>query len=955
MDPSRWKKIDELIDAALELPENEREAFVAVKANDDDALRDEVLHLLSAQKDGDTFLLKTAMSVAAKAIVVSERVPPAFGYLNRKIATYKIERQIGAGGMGEVYLAFDEKLKRKVALKILPAEFKSNDERVKRFETEARVISSLNHPNIVTIYDVGNFEGVNYIATEFVEGKTLRDLMGGQFKIRNIIINSIQICDALSAAHKEGVIHRDIKPENIMIRKDGYAKILDFGLAKLTEIKPDEEHDFAKTSEGMLIGTPAYMSPAQISDEELDHRTDLWSCGVVLYEFLTGKNPFKGANRQETFQAILSKDPDACSSFNPAVPADVDRILAKLMEKDVSKTYRSAAELRVDLRRVKREMDSSPSGSSGGVRLFSSQFSIWSKVFLAAAGMAIIVAVVLGAWALFIRDRSNTAVNEWTEATRTQLTDAAGTEYFPSLSPDGKSYAYAAKVNGSWDILLRRVGGTNIQNLTASSTATDTQPSFSPDGESIAFHSDRDPKGIYVMGATGENPRRILDFGYHPSWSPDGKQLVVSTLGRDFPDTRASVPSELWIVDVSSGERRALTKADARQPVWSPDGKLIAYWFMPTASGRSDVAVIPATGGEPKLVCNDGTTNWNPVWAPDGKHLYFASDRGGSMGFWRIPLDAEGNTLSGPEAVVTPSKFSSHLTFSRDGKRLIYVSTDNRANIRAMKVDPATLKPTGDPFWITSGDRKVSRPDLSPDGARFVFRNPRRTQDDIVTVDVNGSDMRDVTSDLAFDRYPRWSPDGKQIVFTSDRTGNYEIHTINADGTGLRRVTFANAEASFPIWSPDGGRIAYGDKFRVHIIDLTQPFDQQSLTTLAAYDNPNSKFVAWDWSGDGDRLAGTFSGEPMKAGYFSFSEQRYVPLVDTSYYPMWLPDSRRMLFASRGGISVVDIESKKITEIARLPEGEMTGLGISDDGTLIYYVVDEEEADIWMLDAAPPR
>jgi serine/threonine protein kinase len=895
--------------------------------------------------------MKSAMNVAAKTLAAEDRAP-TFRYLNKTIATYRIERQIGAGGMGEVYLAFDEKLKRKVALKILPAEYTSNDERVKRFETEARVISSLNHPNIVTIYDVGNFEGVNYIATEFVEGKTLRDLMGGQYKIRNILINSIQICDALSAAHKEGIIHRDIKPENIMIRKDGYAKILDFGLAKLTEIGPDEQHDFAKTSEGVLIGTPAYMSPAQISDEKVDHRTDLWSCGVVLYEFLTGKNPFKGSNRQETFQAILSKDPDSCSSLNPAVPADIDRILAKLMDKDITKTYRSAAELRVDLKRVKREMDSSPSWTGSGARLFTSQFSIWSKVFAGAAGLIIIAAILIGAWALFFWDRSNTVVaNEWTEATRTQLTDTAGPEYFPSLSPDGKSYVYAAKINGNWDIFLRRVGGKNTQNLTGGANGADTQPAFSPDSESIAFRSDRDPAGVYVMGATGENPRRVLDFGYHPSWSPDGKQLVVSTLGPTFPDTRASVPSEIWIVDVSSGERRLVTKADARQPAWSPDGKFIAFWFMPSASGRSDVAVIPVAGGEPKLVCKDGTTNWNPVWSPDGKYLYFASDRGGSMGFWRVPLDSSGNPLSGPEAVVTPSKFSSHLAFSRDGKRLIYVSTDNKANLRGIRIDPATLTTTGEPLWITSGDRKVSRPDLSPDGTRFVFRNPRRTQDDIVTVDVNGTDMRDITTDLAFDRYPRWSPDGKQIAFTSDRSGNYEIHTINFDGTGLRRITFTNSEASFPLWSPDGQRIVFRDGAGMQFIELAQPAEQRAPVMLKPYEDANTKFVPWDWSGDGDKLAGTFSGEPMKAGYFSFSEQRYVPLTATSYYPMWLPDNRRMLFIFRGVISIVDIESKKVTEIARVPDGEMIGLGISDDGTLIYYVVDEEESDIWMLEA----
>ena len=324
MDPERWKRIDELIDAVLELPESEREAYVSSETTGDPKLRDEVLELLKAQKDGDNFLLRSAMNVAAKKIARDTGAHSTFVNSTKQIATYKIERLLGAGGMGEVYLAFDEKLKRKVALKVLPKEFGSNDERVKRFELEARVISSLNHPNIVTIYDVGNFEGINYIATEFVEGKTLRDLMGGDFKIRNIVINSIQICDALSAAHKEGIIHRDIKPENIMIRKDGYAKILDFGLAKLTELGPDAQRELATTSEGVIIGTPAYMSPAQISDEKIDHRTDLWSSGVVFYEFLAGKNPFKGGSRQETFEAILSKNPPPCSSLNPDIPKDLD-------------------------------------------------------------------------------------------------------------------------------------------------------------------------------------------------------------------------------------------------------------------------------------------------------------------------------------------------------------------------------------------------------------------------------------------------------------------------------------------------------------------------------------------------------------------------------------------------------------------------------------------------------
>ncbi len=954
MDPAHWKRIDELIDAALELPEGGREDFVTQRAGDDTKLRNEVLRLLDAQKEGDNFLLNSAMNIAAKALA-EDGQSPSHSLRNKTIGTYKIERPLGAGGMGEVYLALDTKLKRKVALKVLPVEFTSQDERVKRFELEARAVSSLNHPNIVTVYDVGSSEGVNYIATEFVDGETIRDLMGRKFKIRNILINAIQVCDALSAAHKEGIVHRDIKPENIMIRKDGYAKILDFGLAKLSEVGHQTFRDIAKTAKGVIIGTPAYMSPAQVSDEGVDHRTDLWSAGLVLYEFLSGTNPFKAGNRQKTFNAILSKDLPPCSSFNPKVTPELDRILAKLLAKDAASGYQSASDLRTDLRRVLREMDSSASLSESSLlSSISLKDSNWAKVGAVLAVPVIIAILVLAGWWLIPRDAPVSApTNEWSLATITQLTDAAGPEYFPSLSPDGKSYVYTAQINGNWDILLQRIGGKNAQNLTADSPGPDTQPAFSPDGESIAFRSDREPKGIYVMGATGENVRRVADFGYHPSWSPDGKELAVSTQGRDLPNVRNSKPSEIWIVNVVTGAKRILTRSDAMQPAWSPDGKLIAYWFMPSASGRRDVAVMPAAGGESVVITTDGNTNWNPVWAPDGRYLYFASDRKGSMSFWRVVLGADLQPASEAESVVTPSKFSRHISFSRDGTRFIYVSTDNKSNIQAVKIDRDSLQPVGEPFWITTGDRQVSRPELSSDGSRFVFRLPKRTQDDIVTVDIDGGNPRDITDDAAFDRYPRWSPDGTQIAFTSDRTGTYEIHTVGADGTGLRRVTFVGGETSFPLWSPDGQRICYSSDGKSYIVDLSSPLETQRPIAIPEPDDLRSRFVAWDWSPDGDKLAGTFLGTPMRVGYYSFGEQRFVSLINSIYYPMWFPDGQRMLFGSSGTISAIDIRTKQVTDIVKIRESDLAGLGVSRAGDLVYYVVNTEESDIWMLDAGP--
>ena len=244
--------------------------------------------------------------------------------------------------MGEVYLANDAKLDRKITLKVLPAEYNYDDERLKRFELEARAISCLNHPNIVTIYDVGSIDGVNFLATENIEGKTLRELKG-EVELNDVLDIAIQVCDALAAAHHAGIIHRDIKPENIMVRPDGYAKVLDFGLAKLGTVSTDESRSLARTARGIVVGTPAYMSPEQIADENIDYRTDLWSVGVILFELLTGTNPYKKDDRQSTFQAILSADPPTPSSLNSEISGALDDVLTTALKKNASDRYQTAS------------------------------------------------------------------------------------------------------------------------------------------------------------------------------------------------------------------------------------------------------------------------------------------------------------------------------------------------------------------------------------------------------------------------------------------------------------------------------------------------------------------------------------------------------------------------------------------------------------------------------------
>jgi Tol biopolymer transport system component len=321
------------------------------------------------------------------------------------------------------------------------------------------------------------------------------------------------------------------------------------------------------------------------------------------------------------------------------------------------------------------------------------------------------------------------------------------------------------------------------------------------------------------------------------------------------------------------------------------------------------------------------------------------------MSFWRVEIDEETGAVRGePEAVGTPSTFNRHLSFSRDGRRLLYVQTSQQSNIKAVAFNPTTGKVTGEPDWVTRGDRQISRPELSPDGKQFVMRLQRRSQDDLAVVGRDGTNWRDITNDQFYDRYPRWSPDGRSIVFASDRSGNYEIWTINADGTNLRQLTFDSERgASLPLWSPDGKQILFRSNTVNAIIDVDKDWAEQTPQPLPKPEGERH-FVAWDWSPDGKKLTGTFSGNQLGVGYFSLTDSRFEMLADAETYPMWFSDSRRFVFSFESKLYVADIVTKRVREVLDTKEDQIGSIGISNDDRLIYFSVYESESDIWLLD-----
>jgi len=985
MTPERWQHIKALLQSALERKPLERNEFLDQACSDDPSLRSEVETLIASYERAGGFIESPAFEVMAESLSDGEAVA------GRTLGPYQISGHLGSGGMGEVYLAEDTRLGRKVALKVLPARFTLDSERVRRFQQEARAASALNHPNIITIYEIGEIESLHFIATEFIQGETLRERMRKTpMNISEALQVATKVASALCAAHEAGIVHRDIKPENIILRTDRIVKVVDFGLVKLTEKKgvTSESPTLLETSEGMVMGTAHYMSPEQARGPAVDARTDIWSLGVVLYEMIAGRVPYEGSTSSDVIASILNREPIPLVRYSPEVPTELEWILKKALRKEKEERYQTARELVTDLRNLKQrltfeaelgrslppglkgETATVPSGeraaqisreqdtrASTGAPLYQfRRLRPRTKIFVA-LGMA---AVVAGLAYLLLRfTRGNKDSPAPRNLSFTQLTDQPGPEFFPSLSPEGKSVAYASRASGNWDIYLQRVGGRNPINLTKDSPADDTQPAFSPDGERIAFRSEREGGGIYLMGATGESVIRVSDFGYSPSWSPDGEQIVVGTEKIPQPSTRPT-KSQLWKIDIRTGERRMLTEGDSLQPNYSPHKQRIVYWSRPNRAGqREDISTIPADGGEPVPVTKGSTTDLNPVWSPDGNYLYFSSNRGGSMNVWRVPIDESTGTTSGePEAVTTIGAATSalYLAFSRDGRRLVYSAQEDIRNLRKVSFDPGNGKAGGETVPITGGSMQLWFPAASPDG-EWLAACSRGQQRHVFIIRTDGTNLRDLTEDnYRNDGWPRWSPDGKRIVFTSRRTGNYELWVINRDGSGLQQLTKSSGGHYSP-WSPDGNMIAYSihtPKNDCVIINPAKAWNEQKLTYLPALSDSSMSFEGWSWSSDGKRLAGIKhlpNGVHSGIGIYDMESKNYDWLTDFGDWPVWLNDNRRLLFVSQGKIFLLDTKTRKHQPVITVTDQDVDigSPSLSPDNQVIYFTFVAAEADIWLM------
>ncbi|HEY9500116.1 MAG TPA: protein kinase, partial [Pyrinomonadaceae bacterium] len=455
------------------------------------------------------------------------------------VGSYEITSLIGRGGMGEVYLAEDKRLRRKVALKLLPSSVTKDASRLHRFEQEARAASALNHPNIIAIYEIIEANSTLMMATEFVDGETLRHRLSfGALPINEVLNISIQIADALSAAHKAGIVHRDIKPDNIMIRPDGYVKVLDFGLAKLSE--PDSAQFFTeaytqqiKTGSGVVIGTVGYMSPEQARGQAVDARSDIFNLGAVIYEMVAGQRPFAGETPSDSLAAILKVDPEPLSRLASETPAELERIVSKALRKDREERYQSVKDLLLDLKRLKEDVDFQTRLSTGSVDQIVSTNTTQNRrhnarAFLIALALVLLItAAGIGIYK-FLKPSQPAPAQGPQVIKTTQVTFSSGFDGYPSLSPDGKSVAYSSDQNGTFEIYVKQLSETGGELQLTNDGQQNFQPSWSPDGQRIAYHS-RKRGGVWIVPALGGAPKQLTEIGARPMWSSDGSLIAFQS------------------------------------------------------------------------------------------------------------------------------------------------------------------------------------------------------------------------------------------------------------------------------------------------------------------------------------------------------------------------------------------------------------------------------------------
>ena len=951
MTPEKYRRAGELFDELIELPAPIQREHLDIACGSDQELRQYVAGLLEAERRApDSFLARPAVEDAVNRIAARAASSPMIG--GTQLGAYVIGERIGSGGMGTVYEARDVRLERKVAIKILPPALAGDSDRIRRFRQEARVVSLLNHPNIVSIYDAELEQGRCYIATEFVEGKTLRQLVGARPIDTSLFLDiAIQICSALGAAHQAGIVHRDIKPENVMVRPDGIVKVLDFGLAKLTDpIAGESLGDASSVTAtlhslpGIIAGTAQYLSPEQLLGKPASPQSDIFSLGVTLYELATGVRPFTGSTDLAVIAAIVNQAPVRPSVLRSSIGRDLDALIMRALEKDPELRFQTANDLRSTLKLLAR---GSQPGAIQALPPASVAPPAVARVPRYAAWVlaATAVTAVAAGW-FFLRPVPGALPQQFT-----RLTDSPGEKIYPNLTPDGNQFIYAGAARGKWDIYLQRSGGNAATNLTADSPDDDSEPALSRDGLRIAFRSERGGGGLFVMESTGENPTRIAPRGHLPAWSPDGRSIVYCSDTFTVPSERGLASSRLHVVDLASGAQRDLETGDAIQPSWSPHGYRIAYWSLIRGNQR-DIWTVGADGTKALAVTDDPALDWNPVWSPDGQELYFISDRGGSMNLWRVGIDeSTGRTRGAPQPVTVPASYIKYLGWSADGKKFIYSQAQRRVNLSSIEFDKTRMVTIGDPAPAGMGTNNIANFSFSPDGTKIVYDTVGDPHEDLWISNPNGAGRRRLVAG-GLNRAPEWSPNGEEILFFSNRRGFYDLWSIHPDGSGLRQltaVTAASRQMQISAWIDRGSRIlACRQTGGPSILDPYAGSPAIDPPSLPGFEGDGRSFLFFGPPVN-EMSIGLIGGDANGIARYSTATGKLERLGIDGSRPVWVPGSGRQFVFKRDGVCYLyDLNLRREKRLFSVAPNTIYAMRLDESGRRIYFTQTIRDADLWM-------
>ena len=907
--------------------------------------------------------------------------------IGRTLDHYRIESKLGEGGMGVVYLAHDTHLRRPVAIKVLRAEAIANPERKKRFVQEARSASALNHPNIITIYDIAAADGVDFMAMEYVAGKTLGRLIGRRgLPLGEALQYAVQMAGALATAHAAGIVHRDLKPANIMVNDNGLVKILDFGLAKLSEAEESEdaaptrtmEDGRPRTEEGTILGTVAYMFPEQAQGKKVDRRSDIFSFGSVLYEMLTGRSPFQDETRISTLSAILHKEPKPMNEVSEGVPRQIEWIVGQCLRKDAARRFQHMDDVKVSLEALKEESDSGRLAGPQAARAA-------RRPAMVAALAGIVVLVLMAAWWLTRDRRPGPAL------VLTRLTADSGLTTDPALSPDGKLVAYASDRSGegNLDIWVQQVAGGEAIRLTRD-TADDDEPAFSPDGSRIAFHSEREGGGVYIVSALGGEARLIARQGRRPLFSPDGREIAYWVGAKNWSPA-APGAGRILVVSADGGPPRQLQPEfdAARLPVWAPDGKRILFlgqrdakrpfeqnydwWLAPVEGGaavktRAYDALLKhfrvSWGGDPP-------TFTPAAWVSEPDRVIFAGATGATSNLWQIRLSSRAGQVAGaPQQLTfgTAQEVQPSAVRGPSGQmRIAFAGLAQDSNVWGLGFNANEDKVPGEPQPLAQGAASGGLQSLSADGKKLLYVSSglRSGNTDIWLRDLETGKSVALTSTPAGEFYPAITADGSRAAYWVRTAEKPAIYVVDTRG-GVPEKVCDDCGAPWD-WSSDNKKILYyfANRRRLGLLDVASGEKIELLkhpNYILAHPrfSPDGRWISFVARTGANRAQVTVA--PFRQGIIPAGD--WIPVTDDAAWitsPSWSPDGNRLYFVwERDGFPCV--WQQRLDAVTKRPAGPPSavshfhnarrslGSGLSVARDKLAVVIYETTGNLWMAE-----